>query len=109
MSAIRSAYVERPRVALLWTLAVLALLVGGYLVVRGLDNADEDRGRIVAELEQTQAELGQASQSAAGLQAERDQLAAKLQARDRRIRRLERRVDALNRQLISARQRLARR
>ena len=109
MSAIRSAYVERPRVAMLWTLAVLALLVGGYLVVRGLDDADADRGRVVAELEQTQAELGQTSQLATGLQSERDRLAEKVRARDRRIRRLERRVDALNRRLISARQRLARR
>ena len=104
MSAITTAYQERPRVALLWTVAVVVLIAGAYFVVRGLDGAGGDSARVESELSRTQAELQQADAAAASAAAERDQLAAKLQARERRIRELEKRVGALNARLEQARQ-----
>ena len=104
MSAITTAYQERPRIAMLWTLVIVAAILGAYFIVRGLDSAGDDRSQVESDLARTQTQLEQANNAATAAAAQRDQLAAKLQVRARRIRRLENRVDALSAQLAQARQ-----
>lgn len=103
MSAIRSAFVERPRVALLWAVTLLFVLIVAYLILQGLAGGnDEETTSLRNDVAAGETALARAQDELAKEQAQADKLDSKLAARDRRVRALTRKVDKLDRKLAAS-------
>jgi len=95
------AVAERPRLAVLWTIAIIVVVVVGYLVISGLGGSDDEGNPITQSIEQAaddsadDSALAQAKRQLAASEARREELVKKLAARDRRAVKLGKKVRKL--------------
>ncbi|MBA2523339.1 MAG: hypothetical protein H0V25_08410 [Solirubrobacterales bacterium] len=92
------AFAERPRLFVLWTIVAILVVVGAYMLIQALSDSNDGGAAGVP----SQEAISDAEQVLARDKAKSKELAADLDARDREVERLQKRVDELESQLADA-------